>query len=656
MRGTIDTTNIVAASNSVNDRRGRPASATGENQTMPGGFPRSRSRPRNTSSPAGGQSVNPYSTNPSPLRHRRSASSTRQAASRELTGPSSESLSQGWEDVDQQPYYAEMIEGMISSLEESVKEAVPADLKSHLRDTHAPHAIAMLIGWLSGLIAPSIGRQSSLLDKTENQLSLAANRFLMKLPRPLTARDWHKVYSATIATPAFARRAKSLSPEAQNNLSKIKNLMIKVMSGEDMTPAYISIKENHQEDVNLDSMKNLFARYSLIFNMPTEHKVVDFTDIIPEPESAEMKQVAASLTLTGRTRFDAMLHLQASFPDVPLFKVFDRHLVHGKLSPEMQDSLRGQGLDRLTGNQLRSQLTLLRGEGGVGKTTLARAVAIVLGIDFFNIEPDELTVPNLIGPLTDHTTRHIPDRFEVTFGNLAVILMKARHLDVVINFDNWDLDMFVPDDERYTTNLSAIPEFRPGNTPASLLQSVLDKPIMDFKSLGKMPLDLRGVIMFGSTNKEWPDLPAGSNAQRELNAFISRIDEVNVDLSAEEKRIRLNRRLDEFGVPPDSSVRDYVDIIVLQGGENKLPRHAIRAIDSARSLTYMNTLTRRLQPVELKKQILDQIKKDLKSGQLPDEDAQPSEAMQQPDHPHQRQSMRRAITSSVKAKLHKFNA
>ncbi len=124
-----------------------------------------------------------------------------------------EPLSEYWIDVEDGLNYGNVLEVAIDCLERSADEHIPSNLSSYIFNTYAPHALSILIGMITqsgNTININDCSQTGLVGRASKEVNDAANRYIMKLPRRLTAADWITVYNDTIATPAFLESKKGI--------------------------------------------------------------------------------------------------------------------------------------------------------------------------------------------------------------------------------------------------------------------------------------------------------------------------------------------------------------------------------------------------------------------------------------------------------------
>ncbi len=338
------------------------------------------------------------------------------------------------------------------------------------------------------------------------------------------------------------------------NLERIRKTILSVLSGD-----IISVADEYgdiRQRVGIDDVKALFERYELILNSPTNRKTIDFSQQIFIPEDEDLALVANRLKLVGLTHFSAMLKLCQTYSDTSLFDVFVPYVMRGHLPKEAKEKLARDGFGSLRGHELRPPLLLMKGEGGSGKSTLAKAVAIVLGITIETIAPQDITLYKLLGPEEDRLLKGLGRSLEDVFGILPVKTMHSQYIDIAFNFNNLDLDLFIPKPTGEYDH-----PYKPGQNPASRFQSLFDSDVVNIplKSLGMMPVNTRGWLTFASTNKDWPNLDHNSNAYAEIMAFRTRIREVNMHVMNKDKQSRLHAVLDEIGIDSGHLVRFYIE-------------------------------------------------------------------------------------------------
>ncbi|MET0381977.1 MAG: hypothetical protein ABW032_00990, partial [Burkholderiaceae bacterium] len=288
----------------------------------------------------------------------------------------------------------------------------------------------------------------------------------------------------------------------------------------------------------------------------------------------------------------------------------------GKLPEDAEERLKEAQLEQLSGLNLRPPLLLTFGEGGEGKTTLGSAIAFILGFKQYKIEAKDTTPQKLLGSGMDTLLERPGLTLEEVFGILPVIAMRSRYLDISFNFDNLDLDLFVPSGALPSNNRNG--DYTPGQNAAAVFQELFDSDTtsMVFNSLGGLPLDARGWQMFASTNKAWPKLPVGSNSYRELVAFRSRIIELLIDISEPLlKATRLHALLDDLQLEPAHPLRRHVKTVAERDQHHTGARQAGRAVLAVTRLEYFQAGSEFFKPEEMDDLIAGEIDRKLhKSG------------------------------------------
>ncbi|MET0383224.1 MAG: hypothetical protein ABW032_07365, partial [Burkholderiaceae bacterium] len=216
-----------------------------------------------------------------------------------------EPLDEGWVDIEVEMDCHKELQQAVDDLELSVSSPIPKDISSYLFHTYASKTLAIVIDVVAG--SPSSYQMSneSMKSKATREIYDAANRYMMKLPRSLTAADWKVLYQDTIGSnPFFQRREEKLHPKAREGLQRLRTAMVRVMSGEMITTKQPAPGARTGDSAfKLAHMKELFERYDLLLNMPTERQIVDFNEVLVEPKEKYLKLVAKRLNLIGKTRF-----------------------------------------------------------------------------------------------------------------------------------------------------------------------------------------------------------------------------------------------------------------------------------------------------------------------------------------------------------------
>ena len=498
----------------------------------------------------------------------------------------------GWVHVDDETDYGEMLRDSINYLNASVKKPIPDDLVNYIKNTYAAHAISIVLGLLTGSGEQAYRYNNTLepgfVSEASREIKEGVVRYILELPRPVTVGDWKILYDATLGTPAFQRHEKKHNPETQEVLEFYRGCMLRIISGE-------KIPVNPDKEIDLDlklqlkDMPALFARYELFFNQSLKRKKVDFNEPIPEPKDPIYKIVANRLKLVGKTRHEALIELCSQFPQSSLYDIFVPFMMSGTKTASTIKNLKEDGLFSINAIPVRSPMLLARGDGGSGKTTLARALIIILGFESHEINAKEANLTALLGPATNRLLKDMNNKnLEEVFGILPVRAMRAKYLDIAFNLDNFDLDQFeVGAKNQRAPQLDSWGNLPPpitlrgasGTTAGSEFQELLDVDTvsMKFKSLGGVPLLTIGWLLFASTNKHWPEFPRGNNAAEELRALRTRIREVTIQLSTEQKIPRLHVILDEMGIPKDSELRNYIPFIASSDESRGGIRYALRA-------------------------------------------------------------------------------